>query len=354
MTGTLHELLDDYLATLEPQLPVSLVGHESCAALRRQLGLLPAALTSFFGFECRLADEDLPTDLQLVVRAGSRGQAILAGGDREIAMPDAWQDCPQWRQVRQFAQAWQRMPEDHVPLVWLGFDCDPSESTVPLPLLHIRTDRRTADEIHALLRQAVGCELPSLTTRLLTKCFANAIPTFVGVMLGRSTSAIRLTQPLETTEVPRYLDAIGWAGDRERVASLLESIRRWTTHVGLSLNIGATAESYLGLEFLNWTKPASNRRTWKSCLDSLTEWELCTVEKREALLNWPHLIHSRLPQWCGEPRDDDATGEHVLETLACDLSHLKLVCRAGLPLEAKAYIDVRHNQWQWRAPARAA
>jgi hypothetical protein len=170
-------------------------------------------------------------------------------------------------------------------------------------------------------------------------------------MFGRSENVIRITQPLPGSAALSYLNAIGWPGDRRQVVELLETIGRWTTHVGLSLNLGSACEPYLGLEFLNWTKPASSRAIWRACLEWLTRQGLCTADKSVALMDWPRLVHSRATHWSGLLRGKSGEGSGVLRVLTCNLSHVKLVCRPGKPLEAKAYIDVGHSVWKFESEA---
>ncbi|MGH6922653.1 MAG: hypothetical protein ACRED5_02690 [Propylenella sp.] len=347
-----YERLDGYFETIAQKLPAGLVTRDALATLTRQFGALPAALTGYFGFECRLADGDSQTDFQFVVRSGSRGQALLAGEDSELRLPDSWRRHPHWQQVTEFARAWRLMPPGHIPHIWLGFDCGSSETSVPLPLMHLRTDKRSLGEILHLVRDAAGRELPPMTVGTLRTCLEEATATYVGFMFSRSENVIRITQPLLGSAALSYLDAIAWPGDRRQVVGLLETIGRWTTHVGLSLNLESACGPYLGLEILNWTKPASDRATWRACLEWLTRQGLCTADKSVALMNWPRLVHSRSPHWSGLLRGKPAEGgDGVLRVLTCNLSHVKLVCRPGEPLEAKAYIDVGHSVWKFESEA---
>lgn len=265
---------------------------------------------------------------------------MLAGEHADAAMPRAWRDDPRWRRVERFAGAWRLMPAERLPHIWLGLAGDGPEDAVPAPFVHLRTEKRTADEARALAAQALE-EAPH---GALERCMRAAVPTYVGFVAGDPAGRLRVTQPLSVAAALPYLEAIGWPGDRDRLAGLLEIARRWTSHVGLSLNVGAAVEPYLGLEVLNWTKPAGGRAAWEACLDWLIGQGLCTPAKRAALLGWPGLLHSRSAGWRG-PGTGAGTGEAVLQTLACNLSHVKLVCPPEAPLEAKAYVDARIGAW---------
>ncbi|MCA9051325.1 MAG: hypothetical protein KDA89_21455 [Planctomycetaceae bacterium] len=347
MMLAIENSVNDCLSVLEPHIAETLIPAKRFGDIRRCVGELPTALMTEFGFECRLSPGDHPSDFQFSVSAGSDGHAMLADGHPDISGSETGRCCSGWEQVRRFASAWSHMDPEQVPCIILGMDCDAPDGRNRGLLFHLRTEKRTADEIQELLPIATGHLLPKRMRQNLQRCLSHALPTFVGFMFGRSTDALRLTQRLTISETLPYLDSISWTGNRRQVARLLEIISGWTTHIALSLNVGAVVEPYLGLELLNWTKPAAPHSVWQNCLQTLTGRGLCTPEKHDALLHWrgiSRLEHSPSSAAFadGDQRDPDMLHLHVR-----NLSHLKLICRPHSGLEAKVYLNVRRAVRRW-------
>jgi hypothetical protein len=162
-------------------------------------------------------------------------------------------------------------------------------------------------------------------------------------MAVRGSDALRWTLPLPLESALPFLIEIGWPGDIHQTEHLLTAACAWTTHVGLSLNVGEQIGPYLGLEFLNWTKPLASPAAWRECLETLVRWNLCLPEKARALLDYPGIRHERGDQWSPSLRTSDDYQEQVVRFLRRGLLHIKLTLSSSASPTAKAYLEVVHG-----------
>ena len=112
------------------------------------------------------------------------------------------------------------------------------------------------------------------------------------------------------------------------------------------LDVGNKIYSQIGLECILLKQPQDESR-WAIFLNYLLERELCSPEKRDALLNWPsqtNPINAKVP-W---PRHLIAASllqpPERFTVFDRRLSHIKVVWRSPGLLEAKAYLWFQH-QW---------
>jgi hypothetical protein len=155
--------------------------------------------------------------------------------------------------------------------------------------------------------------------------------------------ALRWTLPLPIREALPFLRDVEWEGDAARVTRVLDAAAEWTTHVGLSLDVGEGVEPRLGLEMLNWTKPPSPPSAWRACLRTLVERGLCLPEKARDLLHYPGIAHERGDRWPDTITTSPDYRERVVRTLTRSLLHVKVTVPPDGPLTAKAYLAARHG-----------
>ncbi|MBW7885000.1 MAG: hypothetical protein H3C34_20665 [Caldilineaceae bacterium] len=337
------------LDLLAPYLPDVLVGARERAQLHACLRWLPFDLAVYWGVECRLAAYAPQVDVQLCVAQGAPGHDWLASTTPEYGPGPVLLAHPAWQRLRHFAQLWAAGQLPPAPHLWLGFDLAPGVP-MPLPLIHVRTDQLQIDAaphvLAPLLAEQWTPGLAASLERALTA--APQMPVYMGCLLARQNPAVRVTQLIAIPDAVAYLRRIGWPGELARVRDLLDPVSMWTTHVGLSLNIGAEVQPYLGLEMLNWTLPPAPRASWRSCLNTLVARGLCTPAKQDALLAYPGLAPVPPPDGYGE----EPAGNAVY-TMARNLLHIKLALLADHEIEAKAYLDV-HQGWLQLGPLHPA
>ena len=112
------------LEFVRESLPYSLIDKEGYARLAAVAERLPAEMTTFWGFECRLGQSDAKADILFQTINKSQGQRLLAGHTPSPLdiICDRW---PAWRRLRTFAGLWS---DPNHPLhayihnIWLEFD----------------------------------------------------------------------------------------------------------------------------------------------------------------------------------------------------------------------------------------
>lgn len=340
--------LGTYVELCAGQLPAHLMAPDQVASATVSTSALPASLASIFGFECRL-DADPRVDLQCAIERDSAGHRLL----QEAELPAHLRSLPEWEWLSTLAGRWGSRDTPDVRQLWLGFDSGPVASP-PRPLVHVRTDRLERADHVAALETLFGEPLDPALRHTINRCLdaAPSPPAYVGMMAARGTGALRWTLPLPITEAGDFLAVVGWDGDRGRLRELLRTIAEWTSDVGLSLNLTDRVEPYLGLELLNWTRPAADLATWRRVLATLTDRGLCTGEKGRALLEVPGISHEHGDSWPESLRTSDEYRDVAVRQFTRTLSHIKLVLSPGAPLRAKAYLMIRHG-WLSLEPLRS-
>jgi hypothetical protein len=362
--------LDGVLRPVWPYLGDPLISPACIAEIAAVARQLPAGMSAFAGFECRLGAAEARADFSVCTMAVGGERESLAGAGPAGPRPDGAPGDDPWARVRRFAAAWASPGSPlhaHVGRVWLEFDV--AERSAPLPAPNVffgpapPLERPTAgDAGHAWVSTTAlpalrGAGLPPAIRRRLGDCLA-ALPDGagafqVGLMLARPTDAVRVcVAGLDPAAIPEYLGRIGWGGPRGELDGVLERFGRQADRIGLAIDVGETVGPRIGLEcFLGG--PIRSLPRWRPFLDELVEAGLCRPDKRAALLRYPGYLDDRGGR--------DLWPEHLLRvssflearvrSVVCRwLHHVKLSYEAGRPLEAKAYLAARH---MWVRPAQA-
>ena len=344
----------------------SLVPWDDRRVIGRGLGPLPAG--SALIVERTLATDAPCVDVSLCTTRGDGGDAILAGLHHERDLPPAWLEQPVWRSIRDHYRCWTRAgspwPEPvrstchEVRSTWLEFDRDQLATRCPLPSVFV--EARNADAacrqplgeavverfVAAAARPPVGAALQRLWPLLP----AEAEPQFLGVMLPRQPEGVRVCVALPLAGLARFAARIGLPAAAQADGLIALSARR-ARLVVVHLDVGERLGPTLGIEL----KPASPEG-WAPLLSDLVREGLCTAGERDALLGFPGrsgvVRGTAGPAGCagaaiGAPdrwRDVDACV--VVRTL----NHVKLVCRPGRAVAAKAYLHMG-PLWRSRRPA---
>jgi hypothetical protein len=307
---------------------------------------LPAELTSRFGFECRLGDQEPACDF--LVRTGAHPEEWPA-----LATYAAVQVSSPWPEIRALLD-----PRIFSTLknLWLEYDFA-AANHAPLPSMFFGTDTLTSGAVIEEAAQAIGIlrgrPLPPQAKRTLQAVVA-ALPKNTklfqaGVMCSRAESPLRvcILDPQFHPGFPsEFLAAIHWPADPTSATEWLQSCSSLLDHVAVDLDIcddGALVPK-LGVEiYQNPAKTPIHRLA--ALINQLTSSNLCTPGKAEGLLAWNGLIHERLhpdtwPKSLLAARALRAGGEY--STFCRWLHHIKLVYEPNQPLTAKAYLAVSH------------
>jgi hypothetical protein len=363
----------DYLNALAPHLPPVLISAESLADLRAPARLLPGAMTSHFGFECRLGIEAAQADLSVRTTIAQGGPEILAGRSPVFPLAEPARRHSAWRGIRRFGECW---ADPASPLsggaddIWLEFDL--AEAAVPpaldaddlpVPSLCFRpilspgpepaVDRAAGYRrlVEAALEALLDDPMPPAVMRRLSFCYETLPPGAVlfqvGVMLSRRAEALRLCianiRPQQLTE---YLAAIGWESPRDEAEGLLATLYEFVDNITLDIDVGTTVLPKIGLEcyFAGFRQPETEPR-WRPFLDHLVARGLCLPAKRDALLAYPgHSSEETDPErWPADlTRVSRFLGRRTTSSLFRALHHVKIAYLPGQAdaapaLEAKAY-----------------
>src|SRR5262249_53377521 len=108
--------------------------------------------------------------------------------------------------------------------------------------------------------------------------------TYVGLMLGRPTDALRLCiRGLLPDQLPGFLSRIGWSGPRDAAAAALLPFALLADRFSLAVDVGERVGPRLGLECRLDQDAAA---AWEPFLDALVACGTCTAAKRDAVLGW--------------------------------------------------------------------
>jgi hypothetical protein len=364
-------LVSDYLQTLIPYVPETLVSRPCLERMQAIGRLLPGALTDFFGFECRLGTPDPTADFLLCVEVLDRQREVLAGLRPGIDLSPTLLEHPVWRQIRDFSRAWgdpSSVLHEKALNVWLEFDMEGPHSTVPVPSSFLGSRHIHAlapDEAHQhtwITRTA----LPLLTGHHLPDTVANRLIDAIqqmppgpcifqlGAMVAREPPFVRVCiTGMEPQQVAPYLEAIGWPGQAEALGRLTEELRGMVDRVDVDLDLSEQVRPRVGLEcsFDPKQSPKYEPR-WYPFLDYLVEKNLCIPDKQAALLRYSGFAHEQSDpeRWPVALRKaSKLMGSQFLSIITRGLNHIKVVSQEGRPLEAKAYLYVNHF---WLSPAK--
>ncbi len=195
----------DYLTPFRDAIPPTLIAPANLAAMEQIAAQLPGALTSFFGFECRLGENDAATDILFALDA--REMAALAGRRQGGGLPTEFWKAPTWQRVRELSAA---VTEPLSPLaekvdnLWLDFDvtlkaqdCAPA----PVPSVFFGSQQlRSNVDLDWFTEQALpilyGAHLsPQVKTQVL-QCIHTLPPQALvfqtGAMMSRQPPFVRL------------------------------------------------------------------------------------------------------------------------------------------------------------------
>jgi len=364
-----HSTIAHYLdAAAIPYVSAELISRDAISHIRRIGALLPGALTDFFGFECPLGTHEAKADFLICSRASEGGRDVLAGQRPSRELPAFLERHPVWQRVRDFSRDWS---DSQSPLfeaihnLWVEFDVDGMPPAIPVPSVFVGSEALRPTEAAAdpglmprhcawLLDRAlpllIGRDVDGPTRCQVARCL-NLLPAEarifqVGLMLARASRITRLcVRGVSSKQIPEYLQALGWEGSFPELEGLLKSLAPLVERIDLDMDVRDRVLPKIGLEcYPAMTAPA------RPFLDHLVLSGLSTAAKAEALLRWSGMVHQRVTRdvW---PRDllslSAFLDGRVHSTFLRWLHHIKVVYEPGFPLQAKAYLAVKH---QWVTP----
>jgi hypothetical protein len=264
---------------------------------------------------------------------------------------------PSWKSIHQLFQRWSD-PDDsslqHIKNMWFEFDLDSPADDLPLPGIFLRLAKVSTQEIVDAIQIALRDLLQNRASLMSSEALLSTIeaipeggyPTYIGVMLSRKQDGIRLNiRGLTPGQVWDYLDAIKWPHQIDAKHAIVDAALGLSQGFALTMDIHREVAPRIGFECIGGS-PYHIDAGWQNFFRHLIENNLCTAQQSEALhqwvgfvtpntsqIDWPiHLILAAIAQ-----------GSNWYDVIFRKLSHIKIVYDPSLPLEAKAYLEVRHQ-----------
>lgn len=334
--------MENYLKIVTPYLHPDLVSPEALSHIQPLAQILPP--TSVGGFECRLGATQPRVDLQVSLPRLT------------LSLPQRFLTHPVWRFFQDLCQEWSEPTSflyQGVERIWMEFDLDGEQFSVPLPCLFLQFNEEIVIDAQSLIEttfRLFNYQVSPLIKSNLRRCAdflpAGAKITHLGAMLSRQANAVRLNVGgIPLIQLLDYLVQVGWSDPTNTFSTLVSTLSEFVDYIYLSFDVGDTILPRIGLEcYLH--KPPTHEFKWQLFLDYLVERELCTSAKKDALLSWygssnkssvPELWPSNISV-C-----DHLFGSRAKSVFWRRLSHIKLVYQPSIPLEAKGYLGFGHS-----------
>jgi hypothetical protein len=345
-------LADHIVAALAPCQNEGLLSHSTIEDIcRSKGGSLPAGMTSLFGFECQLGQEEPVADF--LVRIGAE-----PGEWPVLESHAAGQDGETWRRIAALLRAraeprWP--PAAMLKNLWLEYDLIRPADTASVPSVFFGTERLTRNAEAGWVTELVATlrgEPLSVASRHKLNELVAALPEAarlfqVGIMCSRPRAPLRVCViDLELGEVSSFLSAASWPGELPRVEETLKRFASVIDQVALDLDIldEGRLVPKLGIEL--YQKPGVDLGPRiVELIGRLRDDNLCLPQKAIGLLAWGGITHERRYRdlWPATLIARKALrGGSESSTFCRWLHHVKIVLEPGAPPIAKAYLAVGH------------
>lgn len=381
----MKERFDTFLDILSPHIPGHLISNDCISRIRSVACGLPAKLTTFFGFECRLHDDTPVADFLIHIQESEGGREILAGEVFDQALAQFFEREEAWARIRDFCREWSdpfSRLEGKTDHLWLEFDMAKTEAAdIPIPNFFFgRPDSAGEDEGNQSSKDSLRSylwitesafpilfngDLPEPFKTSLSKCF-ETLPdrTFIfqmGAMLSRPMAGVRLCiREITPESILEYLSRLGWSGSLDELRTITLRLAPMTERIDLDIDVLNQDEPKIGpkvgLECYFGSGTEVERRI-RTFLDYLVNERICTTSKQEGLLAYPGYSHeySDRDLWPSHLlRASSFLGPMVAGCMVRALHHIKIVYEDMHPLTAKAYLAAFHKWGFVTPPAKEA
>lgn len=341
---SLADTLSFALKALPPEL-ADPAGHDCLMKLAAKLPPIAHIL-----LECRLGKPG-PVDLSLCVANGEIDRSLL----RHYLLQDSAANN-RCQPLSNFLRWWcdANPPDSGLKSAWLEFDVDSKTDTLTPPAVFLSVNQT----LEPLSATAIGAgeALEKLQTggndRLnhwLARLPAGAIPTFIGVMLSRSASALRLNLAGLTAESAwTWLTRYGALTD-DANRELFLQVYKLAGKPILCVDIDDQLGPRIGLE----CRPETQQNT-QSMYNILAQHNVCGTAQFEAVQNWtghdsPFDTHDEWPlHLVLESMIRTSAGASALVR---QVNHVKIVFETTGITEAKIYLGLNHAVYSLKTQA---
>ncbi len=350
----LKQLMD---LVVTPYISEDLISKDQMEKIGKVARHFPSQLSSFFGFECKLGETEPKADFLFCITQANDERRILSNNHPKAPFPESFAEEEVWQRINRFAQAWNSPGSPlyyQANKIWFEFDMDEIDIEKPVPSFffgpqNINSREDVKNVCSAAFEPLLGNKLDIAIQKSLWHCI-DTLPEHarifqVGTMLSRNTTAIRIcinkTKPADILSILQNLD---WSGELEELKSLLNSLVDVVDFISLAIDLGSKAGSKIGLEcYINDDETASDK--WIRFMALLVEWNLCQPAKEKGLLSFGGGVHRFMTDkiwpehWLTASRQ---IKNRQLSAYLRNPHHIKITYRPQQPLEAKAYLGVKH------------
>ena len=117
--------LKDYINLIKSTISPQLISEKTWRNINQVCQILPSALTTFFGFECRLGIVEAHADFLLCASTEEAGRKVLGDKDYSINLPKFLSNYLVWKNIQNFSYEWNNEASplsEKVNNIWLEFD----------------------------------------------------------------------------------------------------------------------------------------------------------------------------------------------------------------------------------------
>lgn len=342
---------------VDPYMPEALISKANMARIGQVAQHFPNQLTSFFGFECRLGENEAAGDFLFCTTQANAERQILAGHHTDEKIPADLLGLDVWKRVRRFAELWND-PDSilyhQADKLWFEFDMEDIQLEAPIPSFFFGPQNiNTQSDLKQVCQTALGPLLNGGLAEGIWQNLTNCIDRLpqgarifqVGTMLSRDTPAIRLCiNKMRPDQIPYFLKELNWSGSEEQLNQFLLHLGILVDHVSLNIDVGTSVLPKIGLEcYIDQNEMATTK--WLRLLNTLEDTGLCVAEKKEAMKVYAGGVHRFMTNkvW---PEHLLATSRSLrnsqLSLYARNINHVKVAFGPEQEPVAKAYLSVKH------------
>lgn len=349
----------DYLHFIHPSIPDQLISSDNYSRICHLASYFNNNISSFFGFETRLNSEKGLADYLFAVSSHRGEKEALNALLHSYKFQSFVNQYREWNNLKLFTREWCKegsLLNKKVQGLWFEFDMNNEINGLPIPSVFINTTPISNnfsiddEQYHWLTEIAIPLLMGEKLSKDIEKNFINCIQKLpndtylidIGIMLSRSSSNIRLMlNKFKPDEIIPYLQSINWKGDISNLQILISELEKYVNRITLHFGINGHVNSSIGIECSMKSDLLNNGEKWSRFLDYLSEKGLCTLEKKEKVLNF---IGSDV----NEDEFNFETYSPIVKmenssanALIRYISHVKISYSTDGKIKAKAYPGVR-------------
>ncbi len=358
---TTNLYINDHVTRAASHLDKKLISQDCFNKIHTIAGMFPGAITSFLGFECRLAETNPSADFAFTISGVGQDRFVFQQLLKNNQLFQKLLSYPEWKRIQEFTTAWTDTKSvlfNNVKCFWIEFDITENKSDVPIPSVFFgpakpsKTKGNAPDQYQwlfsdalPLLKGFISQPVQEHLVDCIGKIPLNAYVFQVGTMLSRENQTIRLfINKIEADQIIAYLQNIGWSEDPSKLIKIIEEIDQLVDRYVISFDVTEQGIGpKIGIECSFDTPAYDSVSQWNEFLEFLVQQGLCLPEKMEALLSYSGVDNTTMFAEPVEPLiSASATNAFASCSTARFINHVKLVYRPGKVLEAKAYPAIRY------------